>query len=82
VSKEPDEDFDPATDLGIPLFECQLAIDVALRASMSLAKRPNAREFKPQLEELAGLLADCSKRFEELTQRLDAIFSLLGSKPN
>jgi hypothetical protein len=53
-----------------------------LRASKSLAKRESAKEIKLQLEELAGLLGDCSERFELLTQRLDALFDLRGEAPN
>jgi hypothetical protein len=84
MSEKQDEDrgMDPAKDLGIPLFECRLAIDVALRASKSLAKRPDAKELKSQLEELAGLLGDCSERFELLTERLDALFDLKRERPN
>jgi hypothetical protein len=84
VSEKQDGDrgVDPARDLGIPLFECRLAIEVALRASKSLAKRQSAKEIKSQLEELAGLLGDCNERFELLTQRLDALFDLRGEAPN
>ena len=84
VSDEPDGDrkIDATKDLGIPLFECRLAIEIALLASQHLAKQRSAKELKPQLEELVGLLDDCSKRFELLTERLHAMVKLRGGAPN
>ena len=84
VSDQPEKTgrIDPAKDLGIPLFECRLAIEVALRAMQSLANRPQAKDLASQLEELAGLLSDCKERFELVTQRLDALFDARSEKPN
>jgi hypothetical protein len=84
VSDEPDGDrkIDATKDLGIPLFECRLAIEIAMLTSKRLAKRRSAKELKPQLEELVRLLGDCSKRFELLTERLDAMVKLRGDAPN
>ena len=73
---------DPAELIGIPLFECRLAVDVALLAVKSLAKRSATKEFKPGLDEVARLLIDCRQRVELLTERLDAMFDLRDQKPH
>ena len=77
-----DVEKDPAELIGIPLFECRLAVDVTLLAIRSLAKRSATKEFKPKLEELAQLLTDCRQRLELLTERLDAMFDLRDRKPH
>jgi len=84
VSEEPDggRKVDPTKDLGIPLLECRLAIEIALLTSRRLTKRPGAKEFQPQLEELVRLLGDCSERFELLTERLHTMVRQRGDAPN
>ena len=82
MSEDSGDDSDPTITLGIPLFECRLAVDVALMAVRSLAKRSATQEFKPKLEELAQLLTDCRQRLELLTERLDAMFDLRDGKPH
>ncbi len=77
-----DDDDDPAIAIGIPLFECRLAVDVTLMAIRSLAKRQGTQAFKPKLDELVQLMTDCRQRFELLTERLDAIFALRDGKPH
>ncbi len=77
-----DGDDDPAIAIGIPLFECRLAVDITLMAIRSLAKRLGTQAVKPKLDELVQLMTDCRQRFELLTERLDAIFALCNGKPN
>ena len=43
-----DEDGDPAIAVGIPLFECRLAVDVTLMAIRSLAKRQGTPSVQAQ----------------------------------
>lgn len=70
-----------AERIGIPLFECCLALGIARKVAEGLAKSAGTNELTPHLKELAGLLAICSRRLTKLTETLDVVFDLSGEEP-
>jgi hypothetical protein len=58
--------------IGIPLFECCLALCIARNTVENLAQRSDMNEFAMQLNHLAGLLATCGRQLAKLTDVLPA----------